>query len=89
MLDRAKTDIDEAWTIAESGGMQLYRADARLLYTRLHLGNQERKAANASFLAAKAMIDHMGYHRRDGDVQDLHDRLTSGDSRRRSEADWI
>jgi tetratricopeptide (TPR) repeat protein len=84
MLDRAKTDIDEAWTIAESGGMQLYLADAHLLYTRLHLGNQDQEAAKESFSAAKAMIDRMGYHRRDGDVQNLHGLLTSGDSRRPS-----
>ena len=77
MLDRAKTDIDEAWTIAESGGMQLYLADALLLYTRLHLDGQDVEEAHKSLSTAKEMINHMRYYRRKDVVQNLHDRLIS------------
>ena len=66
----AKLDLEAAFAVAERG-MGLHQADAHLGYTRLHLAMGERDEARASLATAKKMIGNMGYHRRDGEVEEL------------------
>ncbi|MDX6272042.1 MAG: hypothetical protein QOD28_3265 [Acidobacteriota bacterium] len=67
----AQTDLDEAMSIAERGGVGLFEADCHLEYARLHLTRGEKERARASWAKAKEMIEHMGYHRRDRDVEEI------------------
>ena len=62
--------------ISERGGMGLHLADCHLEYAQLHLDMGDREKARESLSIAKGMIEKMGYHRRDGEVKELEDRLT-------------
>ena len=77
-FQRARSDLDEAMSIAERGGMRLHEADAHLEYTRLHLAMGDTEKARESLDTAKAMVEEMGYHRRDPDVADLESQLANG-----------
>ena len=55
--------------------MRLYEADCHLEYARLHLARGDKKEARESLAKAKGMIEEMGYHRRDGEVAELEERL--------------
>jgi tetratricopeptide (TPR) repeat protein len=68
---RAERDVQQALTIAARGTMRLHEADAHLEFARLHLAMGERAKARASLARAKAMIEEMGYGRRDGEVEEL------------------
>jgi len=72
---RAKTDVDEAMTIATRGGMRLFEADAHLEYARLYLAQGETTPAREHLTKAAAMIEEMGYHRRDPEVAELEKTL--------------
>jgi len=74
-LDRARTDLEEALSIATRGGMRLHEADCHLEYARLHLARGEKEKARQSLAQAKEMIEDMGYHRRDGEVAELEGML--------------
>jgi tetratricopeptide (TPR) repeat protein len=74
-FDRAQADLDEAMRIATRGSMGLYEADCHLEYARLYLARGERERARASWAKAKEMIERMGYHRRDKDVQEIEEQL--------------
>jgi tetratricopeptide (TPR) repeat protein len=74
-LDRARSDLEEALSIATRGGMRLYDADCHLEYARLHLACGEKEKARQSLAQAKEMIEDMGYHRRDGEVAELEEML--------------
>jgi tetratricopeptide (TPR) repeat protein len=74
-FDRARADLDEATTIAERGGMRLHQADCHLEYARLYLAVGEEDQAREHLAVAKAMIEEMGYHRRDGEVGELEEAL--------------
>jgi tetratricopeptide (TPR) repeat protein len=76
-LDRARTDLEEALSIATRGGMRLHEADCHLGYARLHLACGEKEKARQSLAKAKEMIEDMGYHRRDGEVAELEGMLSS------------
>ena len=76
-FDQAQRDLEEAMAIAERGSMRLYEADARLEYARLHLATGEGDSARQSLDATRNMIAEMGYHRRDGEVQELEQRLAA------------
>jgi tetratricopeptide (TPR) repeat protein len=56
-FDRAKRDLDEAFTIASRGGMRLHLADSHLEYARLYLAHlgPERSAAGAQSKDTLAM----------------------------------
>ena len=73
--DRARADLEEAASIAEWGGMRLHQADCHLEYTRLHLAEGKVDQARASLATAKAMVEEMGYGRRDGEVEALENAL--------------
>jgi len=70
-LGRARADLDEAQRIAERGGMGLHLADCHLERARLCLATGERDQARVHWAAAKAMIERMGYHRRDREVEEI------------------
>ena len=80
-LDRAKRDLDEAFSIATRGGMRLFVADCHLEYARLAVARARGRDvpperlynddAREHLAIAKKMIDEMGYHRRDKEVEEL------------------
>ena len=74
-MDGAQRDLEEALSIATRGGMRLHEADCHLEYARLHLACGEKEKARESLAKAKGMIEEMGYHRRDGEVAELEERL--------------
>ena len=76
-FDRAKRDLDEAFTIATRGGMGLHLADCHLEYARLYLAKGEKEKAKEHWETAKDMIEKMGYHRRDKEVEELGEQLMS------------
>ena len=73
--DRARHDLDQAFSIATRGGMRLHEADCHLEYARLHLATGEKDNARESWAKAKQMIEETGYLRRDADVKDLETQL--------------
>ena len=77
-FEPARRDLDEAMAIAERGGMGLHQADGHLEYARLHLAMGEEAEARAHLATAKEMVERMGYHRRDGEVAELAERLKVG-----------
>lgn len=77
-FEPARRDLDEALSIAERGQMGLYRADAHLESARLDLAMANKPEAREHLATAKEMIERMGYHRRDGEVVELEERLKAG-----------
>ena len=71
----AQRDLEETLSIATRGGMRLFEADCHLEYARLHLARGEKEKARESLAKAKGMIEELGYHRRDGEVAELEERL--------------
>ncbi|NAS89268.1 hypothetical protein C4E24_05960 [ANME-1 cluster archaeon AG-394-G21] len=68
---QAQHDIEEAITIAERGEMGLHQADCHLEYARLYLAMRETNKAREHLDIARKMIEQMGYHRRDPEVEEL------------------
>jgi hypothetical protein len=75
--DRARADLNEAFAIAERGEMQLHLADCHLESARLALATGDRASARKAWETAKAMIEEMGYHRRDGEVAEIEAKLNA------------
>jgi tetratricopeptide (TPR) repeat protein len=73
--DRARHDLDEAFTIATRGGMRLHEGDCHLEYARLYLACGQKGKARESLAKAKKMVEEIGYHRRDSEVKELEARL--------------
>jgi tetratricopeptide (TPR) repeat protein len=74
-LDKARNDLDEAYSICTRCGMRLHEAYCHLEYTRWYLASDDKTKARESLAKAKVMIEEMGYHRRDKEVKDLEARL--------------
>jgi len=88
-LVKAEKDVDEAFTIATRGGMGLHLADCHLEFARLNVAKSKASAehsrsvegqksldkAKSHLTTAKEMINRMGYHRRDKEVQELEKEL--------------
>ncbi|MCJ7623674.1 MAG: tetratricopeptide repeat protein, partial [Anaerolineaceae bacterium] len=74
-FEKAQSDLDEAMTIAKRGEMGLHQADCHLEYARLYLAMGENEKAQEHLATAKEMIGKMGYHRRDGEVEELEGML--------------
>lgn len=74
-FERARTDLDEAISIATRRGMGLLLADCHLAYARLFSALGERDKAREHTLIAREMIERMGYHRRDDNLRELLDTL--------------
>ena len=75
-FDKAQLDVDEAFTIADRGGMGLYLADCHLEYARLYLAMGKKDEAKTNLTTAKDMITRIGYHRRDKEAQELEKQLS-------------
>jgi tetratricopeptide (TPR) repeat protein len=74
---RARADLDEAQRIAERSQMGLHLADCHLERGRLCLALGDRDTARKAWETAKAMIERMGYHRRDSEVVEIEAQLNS------------
>jgi len=81
-------ELDEAMRIATRGSMRLHEADCHLAYARLYLAMYQREDdskikqknrgdAREHWGMAKEMIERMGYHRRDKDVKEIEEQLSS------------
>ena len=70
---QARRDLEEAMTIPTRGEMGLHQADSHLEYARLHLALGDKTMARESLVTAKTMVDRMGYHRRDAEVQEMEE----------------
>jgi len=57
--------------------MRLHLADCYLEFARLSLATGDRDSARKAWEMAKAMIDEMGYHRRDGEVAEIEEQLNA------------
>jgi tetratricopeptide (TPR) repeat protein len=68
---RAQTDLAEAQRIAERGEMGLHLCDCHLEWARLRLAQGDPTLAREHWATAKAMVERMGYHRRDRDVEEI------------------
>jgi tetratricopeptide (TPR) repeat protein len=73
--DDAQRDLEEALAIATRSSMRPYEADCHLEYARLHLAQGQKAQARRHLDEARAMIEEMGYHRRDEEVAALEGRL--------------
>ncbi len=67
----ARSDLDEALSIATRSSMRLFQADAHLGFARLHLAEGNRLPARESLERGRKLVEETGYHRRDKEVQDL------------------
>jgi tetratricopeptide (TPR) repeat protein len=72
---RAERDLTEALRIATRGEMALHLADCHLESARLQLAQGNRDKAREHWETAKAMIERMGYHRRDKEVDEIAQKL--------------
>lgn len=70
-LEKAKHDIDEALIIASRGGMGLHLVDCHFEYARFYFDMGEKEKAKENLAIAKEMIEKMGYHRRDKELEEL------------------
>ena len=73
----AQRNLAEAHRIAERGAMGLHLADCHLEWARLRLAQGDPTRARAHWATAKAMIERMGYHRRDGEVAEIEQQLNA------------
>jgi tetratricopeptide (TPR) repeat protein len=69
--ERAERDLAEVLRIATRGGIDLYLADYHLESARLYLAQGNRDEARKHWETGKEMIQRMGYHRRDGEVEEI------------------
>jgi tetratricopeptide (TPR) repeat protein len=72
---RAERDLAEVLRIATRSGMGLHLADYHLESARLHLAQGNQDKAREHLAAAREMIERMGYHRRDNEVDELAKQL--------------
>lgn len=75
--ERAERDLSEVLRVANRSGMGLYLADYHLESARLRLAQGDKEKARDHTATAKEMIERMGYHRRDNEVKELEEQLTS------------
>lgn len=70
--DDARTDLDEAWEIAERGPMRLHIADIHLYRARLFHAVQPYpwNSPHADLAAARKLIEACGYWRRKEELED-------------------
>jgi tetratricopeptide (TPR) repeat protein len=68
---QAQSDLAEARRIAERGEMGLHLCDCHLEWARLGLAQGDPTLAREHWATAKAMVERMGYHRRDREVEEI------------------
>ena len=71
----SRHDLAEAMRIAKRCGMRLHECDAHLEYARLALAEGNPDAALPHFQSANTLVDECGYHRRDGELLELKQKL--------------
>lgn len=79
-FDLARSDLAEAQSIAERGGMRLHLADCYLESARLSLAEGDKSAARYAFAIAHTEILAMEYHRRAPQLAELGTSLGSAGS---------
>ena len=67
----AQSDLAEAHRIAERGEMGLHLCDCHLEWARLYLAQGNPSLAREHWATAKEMVERMGYHRRDREVEEI------------------
>lgn len=67
MYDEAWRDLEEAFEIAERGGMKLHLVDYHLEAGRVCVAQGDTERAKEFYEAARLLIEETGYHRRDGE----------------------
>ena len=67
----AAQDLAAARDIAESGGMRLHLCDYHLESARLALAMGDKGDAREHYEAARALVSETGYHRRDGELEEI------------------
>ena len=72
---QAQRDLDEALRIVTRGSMRLHESDCHLESARLALATGDRASARKAWETAKAMVEEMGYHRRDEEVREIERQL--------------
>lgn len=70
-LGDALTNLEEAHDIAGRGQMRLHQADCLLKSARVYLAQGNEENARESWETARAMIELMGYRRRDKEIDEL------------------
>ena len=68
----ARRDLDEALALATRCGFRLHEADAHLGHAQLALAEGHPAPAREHLAKARAIITATGYHRRNGELADLH-----------------
>jgi len=78
--ESARSDLDEAWEIAERGPMKLYMADIHLHRARLFFREAEYPwgSPTADLAAARKLIEKCGYGRRKEELEDAERALGGG-----------
>jgi tetratricopeptide (TPR) repeat protein len=72
---QAERDLGEVFRITTRSGMGLYLADYHLESARLYLAQGNRDKAREHWETARAMVERMGYHRRDKEVDEIERQL--------------
>jgi tetratricopeptide (TPR) repeat protein len=67
----AQRDLNETFRIANRGGMGLHLADYQLESARLDIAQGNLDKAREHLATAKEMIQRIGYHRRDPELEEL------------------
>ena len=78
--ESARSDLDEAWEIAERGPMKLHMADIHLHRARLFFREAEYpwESPQADLAAARELIEKCGYGRRKEELEDAERALGGG-----------
>ncbi len=73
--DAARHDLEEAREIGERGDMKLWLTDYHLENCRLELDEKNMEKAKVHLDNAKRLVEETGYHRRDGEVEELEGKM--------------
>lgn len=72
-FSKARTNLNEAEEIVESGGMKLYLCDLHLEAGRLCTAEGNKDQAEHHFSRAREIIEETGYFRRSAEAKKLRD----------------
>ena len=67
----AQRDLDKALRIAERGEMSLCQVDCHLEFAQFELTQGNSTLAREHWATAKEMIERIGYHRRDRNLEEI------------------
>jgi tetratricopeptide (TPR) repeat protein len=75
-FERAERYLNEVLRISTRSGMGLNLADCHLESARLQIAQGNKEKAREHWTTAREMIERMGYHRRDKDVEEIAAQLS-------------